>query len=140
MESKNNLKDCYRCDHTIDGQVHYGMRPDWAGRIYPTTVSLCSDCHLDIENEKTKMIEQIDGEEFKAAVKQLRLGNLESGNEFVNKWKALHDNKVASNLNVARAGYVTGFILIEKGRHEFAAICLRYALDLLLGLKVEEKS
>lgn len=88
------------------------------------------------KNLKNKL-EKIDSEQFKAAVKQLKLGKMKSANEFIERMKMQVPN---NKLNVARIGYLVGLLLISHGKFEDALGCFVCALDRLLGLEAEKKS
>ncbi len=92
-------------------------------------------------------IKKIDSKEFKAAVKQLKLGNMELADEFM---KRITKCNSINKLNSCRMAYITSFVVMHPDKfdvdlpeadvHEIMLRGILLVLGDFLGLKVEEKS
>lgn len=97
---------------------------------------------MQIEDDVKDRIEQIDSEEFKIVVKQLKLGNTELADKFMEGMKMGCIS--ASTLNIGRMGFITAFVLLnpskfkldklDAGKFEMAAMCLLLTLAHIIGL------
>ncbi len=86
-------------------------------------------------------IEQIDSEEFAAAVKELRLGTIKPASKFMKRMK----KNGANSKNVARMGYFDAFLMMGVMgeyifRFELAGKYLLPLAETLLGIEIEKKS
>ncbi len=91
---------------------------------------------MKIDDDVKARIDQIDKEEFEAAVKQLRLGKLKLSDEFLVKMKK---QATCNKLNRARMRYIAGLLACTIGDHDYALECFLLGLQSMLMIEVEKK-
>lgn len=84
------------------------------------------------ENDLEGRIEQLDNEEFKAAVRQLKLGDTALADKFMDRVAV---EEPSNGANLSRMEYLVACTLTASGKHETAVKRLLSLAERLLGIE-----